>query len=90
MTDAAALSSDRDILDRLTAILRDVLNDERVSLAMATTRADVPGWDSFAYINFIVAAELDFGVRYRIADVERFDTLADIVAATRDRLTAKI
>jgi acyl carrier protein len=36
-------------------------------------------WDSFNYINFIVAVEAEFGVKFRIADVESFPNVGAIV-----------
>ena len=68
-------------LAALTQILSDLLGDESISLTMDTQRDDVPGWDSFAYINFIVAAEAEFGVKFRIADVESFPNVGAIVKA---------
>jgi len=70
---------DQDILDRLTGILRDLLDDESIVLAPTTTRPDVSGWDSFAYVNFIVAVEGEFGIRFQVAEVESFKTVGDIV-----------
>ena len=45
---------------------------------MDTRRSDVPNWDSFMYVNFIVAAEMDLGIRFGVADVESFDTVGEI------------
>ena len=45
------------ILPELSRILGEVLDDSTIALTMTTERADVPGWDSFAYINFIVGVE---------------------------------
>jgi acyl carrier protein len=69
------------ILARLTGILRDVLEDPDVELGMQTTRPEVPRWDSFAYITFIVGVETEFGIRFPLADVESFQTVGDIVNA---------
>ena len=68
-------------LDTLTLILRDLLGDNISDLTMQTTRDDVPGWDSFTYVNFIVAVEAEFRVKFRIADVESFSDAGAIVAA---------
>ena len=70
---------DQQLLERFTRILRDLLGDDSIQLTMQTVRADVPGWDSFNYINFIVAAELELGIKFRIADVESFSSVGDIV-----------
>jgi acyl carrier protein len=73
--------TDQERLTTLTQILSDLLGDDSIALTMDTFREDVPGWDSFAYINFIVATEVEFGVKFRIADVESFPNVGAIVKA---------
>ena len=68
-------------LATLTLILRDLLGDNNIDLTLRTARDDVPGWDSFTYVNFIVAVEAEFRVKFRIADVESFSDAGAIVAA---------
>jgi acyl carrier protein len=71
--------TDQEILAKLTQILRDLLEDPAIELGMQTTRPEVPRWDSFAYVTFIVAVEGEFGIRFNITDVESFQTVGDIV-----------
>jgi len=71
--------SDHEILDALSRILRILLRDDSIVLAAKTIRAEVPGWDSLQYINFIVAVEDEFGIKFRVADIESFVTVGDIV-----------
>ncbi len=72
--------TDQDILDALTRILRDLLADDRHRADAWTPGAtDVPDWDSFAYVNFIVAVEIELGVKFRVADVESFENVGAIV-----------
>ena len=75
-------------LQSLTRILRDLLGDASIELARDTTREDIPEWNSFNYINFIVAVEIEFGIKFRIADVESFPdvgAIADKVDALASR-----
>jgi acyl carrier protein len=44
-------------------------------------REDVPGWDSFNYVNFIVAVEAEYGIKFRIAEIESFPNVGAIVKA---------
>ena len=37
----------------------------------------VPDWDSFAYVNFIVAVEMRFGIRFGVAEIESFVTVGE-------------
>jgi acyl carrier protein len=72
-----------EILMTLTRILCDLIGDDSIVLTSETVRADVPGWDSFQYINFIVAVEIELGIKFRIADVESFVTVGEIVTEAR-------
>jgi acyl carrier protein len=75
--------TEQEILDAFTRILQDLLLDDSVVLKMDTRREDVRNWDSFNYINFIVAAEIEFGVKFRVADIESFQTVGEIVARVK-------
>jgi len=68
-----------EILTEYTRILRDLLLDDSIVLTMDTRREDIPNWDSFNYINFIVAVEIEFGVKFKVADIESFANVGAIV-----------
>jgi len=70
--------SDHEIVSKMTEILRDLLSDDSIVLTMETRREEVPGWDSFAYVNFIVAVESQFGVKFKVAEVESFENVGAI------------
>lgn len=69
------------IIGRMTEILADLLGDDSIVLTEATERADVDGWDSFTYVNFIVAVEVEFKVKFRVAEIESFPNIGAIVQA---------
>jgi acyl carrier protein len=75
--------TDQEILDSFARILRDLLSSDSIQLTAETRREDVPGWDSFAYINFIVAVEMEFDITFGVAEVESFETVGSIVQRTR-------
>lgn len=78
--------SDQEILDVFTRVLRDLLLDDSIVLTMATQRLDVPNWDSFNYVNFIVAVEIELGVKFKVAEIESFENVGAIVARTKAML----
>jgi len=78
--------SDQEILTSFNRILRDLLLDDSIVLTSVTRREDVPNWDSFNYINFIVAVEMEFNVKFKVADIESFDNVGAIVAETANLL----
>jgi len=75
--------TNEEILGKFTRILRDLLDDESITLGMETKREEVSGWDSFNYVNFIAAVEIEFGVKFRVADVESFENVGAIVTETQ-------
>ena len=77
----------QEILAAFTRILRDLLLDDSIVLTMDTRREDIPNWDSFNYINFIVAVEQEFGVKFKIADIESFPNVGAIVTEMTKMLT---
>jgi acyl carrier protein len=77
----------QEILTAYTRILRDLLLDDSIVLTMETRREDVPNWDSFNYINFIVVVEIEFGVKFKIADIESFANVGAIVTQMAKMLT---
>src|SRR5271168_45554 len=78
--------TEQEILSAFTRILRDLLLDDSIELTMETRREDVLNWDSFNYINFIVAAEIEFGVKFKVADIESFANVGAIVKETTKML----
>lgn len=58
-----------DVIQRLQGIFDTVFLDP-VTLTPTTTAKDVPEWDSLAHISLVVAVEKEFGVRFRVGEVE--------------------
>jgi acyl carrier protein len=57
-------------------------------VTMETKRDEVAGWDSFGYINFIVAVESEFGTKFGVAEVESFQNVGAIVRRISAIVTA--
>jgi len=76
--------TDQEILIKFDRILRDLLLDDSIMLTMETQRQEVPNWDSFNYINFIVTVEIEFGVKFKVADIESFANVGAIVAELKN------
>lgn len=71
--------NEHELLEVFSRILGDLLGLDAISLERSTTRGDVQDWDSFNYINFIAAVEMELGIKFRIADIESFENVGDIV-----------
>ena len=59
-----------DVISKLQDIFDDLLLDP-TELKPETTAKDVPEWDSLMHISILVAVEKEFGVRFRVGEVEK-------------------
>ena len=80
--------TEQGILSACTRILRDLLSDDSIVLTMETRREDVANWDSLGYVGFMVAVELEFGVKFGVAEVEAFENVGAIVRGLMAMLPA--
>jgi acyl carrier protein len=69
-----------DIYNQLNQIFRDVLDNDDINLTAKTTAADVPGWDSLAHINLILAVERHFKVRFATTEIGGLSDVGELVA----------
>jgi acyl carrier protein len=75
-------TSRSEIMEVLTAIFRDVLDDPSLVLRDETTAADVEAWDSLRHIDLIVAVERKFKIRFATREVvalKNVRELADLI-----------
>jgi acyl carrier protein len=68
------------VIERLTAIFRDVFDDPSLGLRDDLTAADVPAWDSLTHINLIVAVEKQFRIRLTTAEIRSLTNVGDFVS----------
>ena len=73
------------ILEKLTELLQDVLDDDDIVLRPETTARDVPGWDSLINVRFIMAVEQAFKVRFAAAESARLKNVGELVALVQSR-----
>ena len=71
--------TEQEILGELTTIFRDLFDDDALTLSADTTAKDVPGWDSMKMINIVVAVEDHFGVSFTTREVDKLETIRDLV-----------
>jgi acyl carrier protein len=75
-----------EILDSLNSIFADVVDDSSVVLRRETTARDVDDWDSLNHIQFIVAIEKHFKIKFTRAEIASWKD----VGAMCDAIAGKI
>lgn len=68
------------IFAELNQIFRDVLGNDDIDLTAKTTASDVPGWDSLAHINLILAVEQHFKVRFATTEIGGLSDVGELVS----------
>lgn len=74
---------DKQILQEITKIIREVLDHDDIILTRETEATDVEDWDSTAHIRIMVAIEEAFGIRFEtdeLSDIPNVGALIDIVS----------
>ena len=85
VTDADSLRAAID--GQLTLLARDAFDDDDLILTPTLTAPEVPGWDSFNHIAFIVAIEEEFGVSFQPTELEEMRNVGDLASNILQKLT---
>lgn len=70
-----------DILGQITAVVREVLDNDQLVLDEGTVAGDVSGWDSLTHIEIVVGIEKHFKIRFTAKEIQAFENVGAICAA---------
>ena len=74
-----------DLLQQVTEIFRDVLDNDKIILSDSTIAKDIPEWDSLNHIQLVVAVEKKFSVRFTSLEIQSWTNVGGMI----DSLIAK-
>ena len=67
------------IYERLTAVFRDIFDDEDISIHDGTTAADIEDWDSLTHIMLLSAVEDEFDIKFDMKAVQGLKNVGEMV-----------
>lgn len=67
-----------EMIQRLTPIFRDVLDNDDLVITPATKAEDVDGWDSLAHIHLVVSIEKALKMRFTAEEVSSLQNVGDL------------
>jgi acyl carrier protein len=70
----------------LTAIFRDSLDNDSLTLKEETTANDVEGWDSITHVLIVVAVEKKFRVKFTAGEIQRLKNVGELASLIRSRM----
>jgi acyl carrier protein len=77
------LSMNDNVWNDLTAIFRESLDNDSLTLTETTTAKEVEGWDSITHVLIIVAAEKKFRVKFTAGEIQQLKNVGDLASLIR-------
>lgn len=74
------------IVEKVTTIFRDVLDEDSLVLNDNMTAADVEAWDSLAHMQIISEIEDEFGISFTLGEVNGFKNVGELLSAIERHL----
>lgn len=79
-----------DIRSQAQDVFRQVFDDPQIVLRDDMTADDVPGWDSLAHINLVVAIEKEFRIKFATAEISRMKEAGQNVGTLLELIGKKL
>jgi acyl carrier protein len=76
-------------LERIQAILRDVLNEPELTVTRESSARTVQGWDSLAHIDILLNVEHEFKVRFALGEMQDLKNVGDLADLVDRKAAAK-
>ena len=75
-----------EITEKLTTIFHEVFNDDNIILRDDMTAADVNNWDSLTHMLMITKVEEEFGVKFRLKELNKLKMVGDLLSNLEAKL----
>ncbi len=75
------------MLDRLTAVFRDVFDEDDIVINDETTADDIEDWDSLMHITLVLSVEKEFDLRLKAAEVGKLANVGALLDIMVERGT---
>ena len=74
------------ILQKVTSVFQDVLDDDDIKLSDQTVASDVDDWDSLNHIQIIVGIEKIFKIKFTSTEIHQFKNVGELINAIEHKL----
>lgn len=76
----------KEIFEKLSAIFRDVMDNDDIILNESTTAEDMEEWDSLTHVQLIKQIEKVFGIRFSAKEMMSWDDVGEFVDGIQSKL----
>ncbi len=75
-----------EIIDQVTIIFKDELDNDDIVVSSVTTANDVEEWDSLSHIQLVVAIEKHFKIRFSSGEISSFKNVGEMCEAIKKKV----
>ena len=68
------------LYSKLTAIFREVFDEEELNVTPQTTADDLDGWDSLSHIRLVLAISKAFGVKFSASEIGNLKNVGEFAS----------
>lgn len=76
-----------EILTKLNTIAATILQQPALQLTPDLYTIDIDGWDSLAHINIINSVEKDFGIKFKLTEFYKIETIGSFCDLIAEKLS---
>ncbi len=78
--------NDGQLMGELTAVFRDIFDNDAIEIAPTMTARDIKNWDSLNHINLIVAVEKRFGVKFTTKEIAGLADVGSLISLVQHKV----
>lgn len=75
-----------EIVEKLTAIFREVFVVPTLVINDNMTADDVESWDSLSHMLMVTKVESDFGIKFKLKDLNKLKNVGDLISLIESKL----
>lgn len=68
-----------EVKNKVSAIFKDVFDDDSLVITDATNSSDIEDWDSLEHIALIVSMEKEFNLKFDIKEVNKLENVGQMI-----------
>ena len=76
----------KEIVEKLAEVFREVFGDNNIVIADEMTANDVENWDSLTHMLMITKVEEEFGVKFKLKELNRLKKVGDLISIVESKL----
>jgi acyl carrier protein len=77
------------LLEMLQTIFQNVFDNQDLHIDRSSSASTVPGWDSLAHINLVVAIEHEFRIKFALGELDQLKNVGEMVDLMERKINSK-